>query len=92
VTYAGKPYAPIYAAACALINAAAGAVVPRADILAIGDGVLTDIPGGIAGGFRTIYVASAIHLDGALTSASVARLFPEPAARPTAAMSALVYA
>jgi HAD superfamily hydrolase (TIGR01459 family) len=92
VTYAGKPYAPIYEAACGLINAAAGETVPRADILAIGDGVLTDIPGGIAGGFRTIYVASAIHLDDALTSAAVARLFPDPASRPTAAMSALVFA
>jgi HAD superfamily hydrolase (TIGR01459 family) len=92
VTYAGKPYAPIYEAACALIDKSAGEIVPRADILAIGDGVLTDIPGGIAGGFRTIYVASAIHLDGALTSASVAQLFPDPATQPTAAMTMLGYA
>jgi HAD superfamily hydrolase (TIGR01459 family) len=91
VMYAGKPYAPIYAAACALIDTAAGEAVPRAAILAIGDGVLTDIPGGIAGGFRTVYVASAIHLDGALTAASVAQLFPDPAARPTAAMTELRY-
>jgi HAD superfamily hydrolase (TIGR01459 family) len=91
VTYAGKPFAPIYEAACGLIDKAAGETVPRADILAIGDGVLTDIPGGIAGGFRTIYVASAIHLDGALTSDAVARLFPDPASRPTAALSALAY-
>ncbi len=92
VAYAGKPYAPIYAAACELINAATGETVPRTDILAIGDGVLTDIPGGIAGGFRTIYVASAIHLEGALTSAAVAALFPDPAAQPTAAMGGLVFA
>lgn len=91
VTYAGKPHAPIYAAACGLINAAAGTVVARSDILAIGDGVLTDIPGGIAGGFRTIYIASAIHLDGPLTSAALCVLFPDPASRPTAGMGALAY-
>jgi HAD superfamily hydrolase (TIGR01459 family) len=91
VTYAGKPYAPIYDAACALIDKTAGETVPRADILAIGDGVLTDIPGGIAGGFRTVYISSAIHLDAPLTSKAVTRLFPDPAARPTVAMSVLRY-
>ena len=34
----------------------------------IGDGILTDIPGGIAAGMPTVYVASAIHHDGALYS------------------------
>jgi HAD superfamily hydrolase (TIGR01459 family) len=91
VMYAGKPYAPIYSAACALIDKAAGETVARSDILAIGDGVLTDIPGGIAGGFRTIYIASTIHLDGPLTSEAVIKLFPSPGSRPTAAMSVLAY-
>jgi HAD superfamily hydrolase (TIGR01459 family) len=91
VTYAGKPYAPIYDAACALIDKAAGETIARSDILAIGDGVLTDIPGGIAGGFRTIYIASAIHLDGPLTSEAVIKLFPRPGSRPTAGMPALAY-
>ncbi len=92
VSYAGKPHAPIYEAACTLIAEAAESLIARGDILAIGDGVLTDIPGGIAGGFRTIYIASAIHLDGPLTSAAVVRLFPDPNSRPMAAMSALAYA
>jgi HAD superfamily hydrolase (TIGR01459 family) len=91
VAYAGKPHAAIYETARAMIARAAGAAIADADILAIGDGVLTDIPGGIAAGLRTVYIASAIHLDAALTAHAVAGLFPDARARPTMAMDALVY-
>lgn len=91
VTYAGKPHPAIYTTARALIAKAAGETVPDSAILAIGDGVLTDIPGGIAAGMRTIYIASAIHLGGPLTTATLAALFPDPATRPTAAMDVLAY-
>jgi HAD superfamily hydrolase (TIGR01459 family) len=91
VTYAGKPHAAIYDTARAMIVAAASATIPDTDILAIGDGVLTDIPGGIAAGLRTVYVSSAIHVDGALTAAALTTLFPVVAARPTVAMDRLAY-
>jgi len=89
VRYAGKPYPAIYAAALRLIADAAGRNVAPAAMWAIGDGILTDIPGGITAGMPTVYVASAIHHDGALSLAALATLFPDPAGRPTFAMDAL---
>jgi HAD superfamily hydrolase (TIGR01459 family) len=91
VTYAGKPHPAIYAKARALIADAARTEIPDREILAIGDGVLTDIPGGLAAGLPTLYIASAIHLDGALTEDAIVSLFPDAAARPTAAMAELAY-
>jgi len=89
VDYAGKPHPPIYAAARKLLADLAGHTVASADILAIGDGVATDIAGGIAAGLRTVYVASAIHAAGALSARELERLFPDAGLRPHAAMQAL---
>ena len=91
VDYAGKPHAAIYGTARRMIAELVGRDVPVAEILAIGDGVHTDIPGGIAAGMRTVYVASAIHVDGALTGAALERLFPGAAQRPTVAMERLAW-
>ena len=91
VAYAGKPHAAIYATARALIEQAAGKAVPLASTLAIGDGVLTDIPGGIQAGMPTVYIASAIHHDGDLTPATLATLFPDLTCRPTFAMQNLAW-
>jgi len=89
VTYAGKPHPAIYTVARRMIAEAAGHDVPLAATWAIGDGILTDIPGGIAAGMATVYVASAIHHDGALSPEVLATLFPDAAGRPTFAMDAL---
>lgn len=91
VEYAGKPYPGIYAEARRMLSALCGHDISLAGILAIGDGVHTDIAGGIAAGMRTVYIASAIHLDGALTQRSLEQLFSEPASRPTAAMAGLAW-
>lgn len=89
VSYAGKPYAPVYDTAMKMLAEWLGGDVSRAEVTAIGDGIHTDIPGGLLAGLRTVYVASAIHLDGPVTQAALEGLFPEPSQRPHAAMQRL---
>src|SRR5690606_38610752 len=58
---AGKPFAPIYAAA---LNAAAevlGREVKRSATLAVGDGILTDIKGAGDAGIDALFIAGGIH-------------------------------
>jgi HAD superfamily hydrolase (TIGR01459 family) len=59
VIQAGKPHAEIYRRALAL--AARGDTVDRHRVLAIGDSAQTDIKGGHAQGFSTLFVTSGIH-------------------------------
>ena len=90
VSYAGKPYPPIYDAAFAIVDRLAGKPVPRAAIVAIGDGVRTDIAGAARAGLRSVYIASSVHLGaGLLDAGALARLFPDPAVQPVAAMMQL---
>ena len=90
VTYAGKPYPPIYEDAFAIADLLSGHPVPRSDILAIGDGIRTDIAGAAAVGLRSVYIASAVSLgDATLDASSLARLFPDPTVQPVAAMAEL---
>ena len=89
VAYAGKPYSPIYDAARQMIADIAGRTIEATDILAIGDGVHTDIPGGLAHGMRTVYVASAIYLHEPMTPPALEKLFPDRNQRPQFAMEAL---
>ena len=91
VTYAGKPHAAVYDTAFAMIDRIAKRPIPRPHILAIGDGVNTDIKGAASVGIPSIYVQSAIHLSGALTPAALAALFDPLALRPDAAMVSLVW-
>ncbi len=91
VVYAGKPHLPIYDAALARIAELRGDAVPRERILAIGDGVKTDILGAVRAGIRSVYVASGIHLQGGLDAQALAKLFHEPEGRPVAAMSAVAW-
>ena len=90
VSYAGKPYPPIYDAAFAIVDRLAGKPVPRAAIVANGDGVRTDIAGAARAGLRSVYIASSVHLGaGLLDAGALARLFPDPAVQPVAAMTQL---
>jgi HAD superfamily hydrolase (TIGR01459 family) len=91
VEYAGKPYPPIYAMAHRLLAEMDGDEPAPGDVLAIGDGVHTDIAGGLRAGLRTVYVSSAIHLDGPFDAAALERLFPDPCERPHFAMPALAW-
>ena len=98
VIYAGKPHLPIYKLAFETLDQLAGKSVPRSKILAIGDGVRTDMAGAAAAGIDAVFVASGLHLgageDGAdapkLDDRSLANLFRE-AKPPIAAMPALIW-
>ncbi len=59
--YCGKPYGPIYDTALALAAAARGEPAARERILAIGDGLHTDIVGANGMGFDCIFIAGGIH-------------------------------
>ena len=99
VIYAGKPYAPIYLLALETIAKIVGHDVPRSEVLAIGDGVNTDIAGAAALGISSVFVASGLHVPAnsggdagtdALDARHLAELFAQ-AGRPLAAMPALVW-
>ena len=62
VIYAGKPYLPIYERTFASIDRVRGASVPRERILAIGDGINTDLLGAHRAGLRSVFIASAVHV------------------------------
>ena len=58
---AGKPHAPIYAAALNAAGDVLGREVGRSEVLAIGDGMLTDIKGASDNGIDALYVSGGIH-------------------------------
>ncbi len=58
---AGKPHAPIYEAALKAAASVLGRDVARAEILCIGDGVMTDIKGASDNGFDALYISGGIH-------------------------------
>ena len=91
VAYAGKPYLPIYDRAFAAIASVRGSPPAREKILAIGDGVDTDIKGAAAAGIQSLYIASAIHLREPLSQASLSALFAGRRHRPMAAQAALAW-
>ena len=91
VRYAGKPHLPIYERTFAEIARLAGRPVPKERMLAIGDGLDTDLAGAHAAGLRSVFIASAVHLPGELNARTLADLFaPRPFA-PIAALPALVW-
>lgn len=98
VIYAGKPHAPIYKLAHETIAQIAGRAVPKSEILAIGDGVHTDIAGAEGFGVDAVFVASGLHVPAnsggeagaeALDRVHLAELFGQGKRRPLAAMRAL---
>jgi HAD superfamily hydrolase (TIGR01450 family) len=58
---AGKPHAPIYAAALKAAGEVLGRDMRRDEALAIGDGMLTDIKGACDNGIDALYVSGGIH-------------------------------
>jgi len=90
VAYAGKPYLPIYDLAFETLEGLKAGVSDKSRLLAIGDGVATDIAGAAAAGLRSVFVASGVHVKGGLEEA-VEELFPAGAPRPVAAMTKLAW-
>lgn len=61
VVLAGKPHDPIYQRAHRVLADLTGGPVPRDRILAIGDGITTDIRGANSQGIGSLFVATGIH-------------------------------
>jgi HAD superfamily hydrolase (TIGR01459 family) len=96
VVYAGKPHAPIYDRALALAGRAHGAAIDKSRVLAIGDGMRTDIAGAAQAGLDALFVTGGIHrsLHGEATDSpadplELQRLYEEYALWPVAAIPAL---
>lgn len=89
VTYAGKPYLPIYELAFATLEQLRSGSSDRSRLLAIGDGVRTDLAGAAAAGVPSLFVASGVHVAGRLDAPALEALFPPDAPRPIAAMKQL---
>jgi HAD superfamily hydrolase (TIGR01450 family) len=58
---AGKPHAPIYELAFKEAEALLGRSIERSKVLAIGDGLLTDVKGAMNNGIDLLYISSGIH-------------------------------
>jgi HAD superfamily hydrolase (TIGR01459 family) len=91
VDYAGKPYLPIYERAFAMLQSMRPGAGDRSRLLAIGDGVRTDIAGAADAGVRSIFVASGLHAAEGLDDGLLEALFATSAARPVAAMTKLAW-
>jgi HAD superfamily hydrolase (TIGR01459 family) len=61
VIEAGKPYPPIYDLALERAEQAFGASLDRRRVLAVGDGVATDLAGARAQGLDVLFVADGVH-------------------------------
>lgn len=60
VIYFGKPHLPVYERCHEVLREHMGHEVPKERVLAIGDGILTDVPGGIAAGLDTLFVTGGL--------------------------------
>ena len=90
VVYGGKPHAPIYALAAERLAGIAGAAIDPARVLAVGDGLRTDIAGANAAGVDALYIAGegGVHM-GATDAASIAARLDEAGVSAIAAMEGL---
>jgi HAD superfamily hydrolase (TIGR01459 family) len=96
VVYAGKPYAPIYDRALALAERIRGAPIEKPRVLAIGDGMRTDIAGAARAGLDVLFVTAGIHrslhketLDSPADPIELQHLYDENAVWPVAAIPVL---
>jgi len=91
VSYAGKPHWPVYERALATIAHLVGRHIAKDRVLAIGDGVDTDLLGAHVAGLRSVFIASAVHAPDGLSPASLAALFNGRPFAPVAALAALAW-
>jgi HAD superfamily hydrolase (TIGR01459 family) len=96
VIYAGKPHAPIYDRALTLAERVRGEAIDKSRVLAIGDGMKTDIAGAARAGLDALFVTGGIHrsLHGKAPASpadpiGLQRLYREYALWPVAAIPAL---
>jgi HAD superfamily hydrolase (TIGR01459 family) len=60
VVWYGKPHRPIYERCFEVLAELSGGAVPRERVLAIGDGIATDVEGGIRAGLDTLFVTGGL--------------------------------
>jgi len=93
VIYAGKPHMPVYELALETAARLAGETLDRERVLAIGDGLKTDIAGAGGFGIDSVFVASGLHAPGeggqALDATHLTELFGQEGRRPIAATRGL---
>lgn len=95
--YAGKPHAPIYAAALDVAASLTGQAPARLRTLAIGDALRTDIAGANAAGIESLFVLKGIHIhelglaDGPFDAQRLTRFLSDAAHRPDHAIPELVW-
>jgi HAD superfamily hydrolase (TIGR01459 family) len=92
----GKPHAPIYEAALARVAELSGEQVAKTDILAIGDGLPTDIRGAVANEIDVLFITGGIHgadfgPAGAPVESLVRKRLAEEGLRARAAIAGLVW-
>jgi HAD superfamily hydrolase (TIGR01459 family) len=91
VSYAGKPHLPVYERTLAEIARLRGQRIEKTRVLAIGDGVETDLAGAHAAGLRSVFVASPIFAPNGLSADVLADLFTGRPLAPVAAMTGLAW-
>jgi HAD superfamily hydrolase (TIGR01459 family) len=96
VTYAGKPYAPIYTGALALAEKSLRRPMALHRVLAIGDSLRTDVKGAQALGIDCLFVTAGIHAEELghredPQADALDRIFATEDVRPKAAIRKLVW-
>lgn len=93
VDYAGKPHTPIYDVCRGEIAKVRDSKVSDDRILAIGDGLKTDMTGAARAGLDGLFVPSGIHVDGdrLLDHGLIEELFDGHPFRPVAAIAGLAW-
>jgi HAD superfamily hydrolase (TIGR01459 family) len=96
VVYAGKPYTPIYHRASTLAEHIRGGPIAKPRVLAIGDGMRTDIIGASRAGLDVLFVTGGIHrslhketLESPADPIALQQLYDENAVWPLAAIPVL---
>jgi HAD superfamily hydrolase (TIGR01459 family) len=92
VSFAGKPFQPVYDLALEIGGQLRGGVIEKSRVLAIGDGAATDIAGAANFGIRSVFIASGVHVtDGEAIGDTASRLFANASSPPIAVMNAFVW-
>jgi HAD superfamily hydrolase (TIGR01459 family) len=91
---AGKPHHLIYEAAHKIANELTGKTLSKAIILAIGDGLFTDIKGASDYGVDALYIAAGVHVheyahDGMIDEAAMKAFVKQHGFAPVASMARL---
>jgi HAD superfamily hydrolase (TIGR01459 family) len=96
VVYAGKPYTPIYDRALTLAEQIRGEPIEKPRMLAIGDGMRTDVTGAVRAGLDVLFVTGGIHrslhketLESPADPTALRQLYDENAVWPVAAIPVL---